>query len=470
MIASELVDIVGPAALLAGEDVAGRAAMLPYSCGADLLVRPATPDQLSRIMRLCHARGQRVVVHGGRSGLSGGCTSEAGDVIVSLERMTELCIDPQSRTAFAGAGVVIQQLQEEARAHDLLFAVDWGGRGSATVGGAISTNAGGNQVLRYGMMREQVLGLEVVLADGTVVSNLSGVLKNNAGYDLKQLFIGSEGTLGIVTRAVLRLRPLLPARATALVAVDRFDALTPLLARLEAGLEGRLTSFEVMWKSFYQGASAILTYPPLGTDHPYVVLAEACGMDESALAERLVALLHEALAAGLIADAVVSKSEAERAAWWSIRDNFRGLVDLAPFVAFDVSLPVAEIPDYLETVETTLSRCVDGSRMAVFGHLGDQNIHLVVGYGAGGLPGKTMVESAVYSSLEGRAGSISAEHGIGTTKTGWLHVTRSPSELALMRQLKLCLDPGNILNPGRVIDAEAPLHPGVAAGGRAERA
>ena len=252
---TELAGIVGPEGIVADAAVAALGAMPPYSCGADLLVRPATTEQLSRIMRLCHERGQRVVVHGGRSGLAGGCSSEPGDVIVSLERLNGLDIDVAGRTATAGAGVIIQTLQEEARDRGLLFAVDWGGRGSATVGGAISTNAGGSQVLRYGMMRDQVLGLEVVLADGTILSSLSRVLKNNAGYDLKQWFIGSEGTLGIITRAVLRLRPLLPAGATALIAVEHYEALAPLLAQLEADLDGRLTSFEVMWRSFYERAA-----------------------------------------------------------------------------------------------------------------------------------------------------------------------------------------------------------------------
>lgn len=446
-----LTSIVGASGVVSGTEAAARAAMKPYACGAGLLVRPATTEELSRIMRLCWERGQTVVLHGGRSGLSGGCSSEAADIIVSLERMTELEIDREARTATAGAGVVIQMLQEAAREQELLFAVDWGGRGSATVGGAISTNAGGNQVLRYGMMREQVLGLEAVLADGTIVSGMSRVLKNNAGYDLKQLFIGSEGTLGIVTRAVLRLRPLLPARAAALIAVDGYAALAPLLARLETGLDGRLTSFEVMWRSFYTLATSSLPNPPLGLDHAFVVLAEASGADSSELGERLVTLLAEAMEDGAVADALIAKSEAERAGWWSIRDNFGSLAALSPLASFDVSLPAAEVPAYLKAVEDSLESSMGEAQLAVFGHLGDQNIHLIVGHGAGGAEGKSLADQAVYGALGGRAGSMSAEHGVGLAKRDWLHVSRSAEEIALMRRLKASLDPKGLLNPGRIL-------------------
>ena len=447
---AQLAEIVGPAGLVSDGTVSERSAMPPYHCGADLLVRPATTEQLSRIMRLCNEHGQRVVVHGGRTSLSDGCSSEPGDIIISLERMTELEVDPAGRTATAGAGVIIQALQDKASELGLLFAVDWGARGSATVGGAIATNAGGNQVLRYGMMREQVLGLEVVLADGTIVSSMSRVLKNNAGYDLKQLFIGSEGTLGIVTRAVLRLRPLLPASATALIAVDRFEALAPLLARLETGLEGRLTSFEVMWRSYYELAAGT-SAPPLGTGHAHMVLAEARGASEDELTERMVYLLASALGEGLVSEALFAKSGRERADWWAIRDNFRSLSALGPLTAFDVSVPIGEVPAYLADVEAALAAEMEGAPVAVFGHLGDQNIHVVVGHGAGGADGKAIAERAVYQSLAGRGGSMSAEHGIGLAKREWLSATRSAAEIALMRQMKALFDPKDILNPGRVV-------------------
>jgi FAD/FMN-containing dehydrogenase len=448
VIAAELVRLVGPDALVEGSAVAERMAMPPYQCGAGLLVRPSSTDQLSRILKLCHASGQRVVTHGGRSGFAGGCSSEQGDLIISLERMNELAIDPVGRTATASAGVIIEQLQQAARQHDLLFGVDWGGRGSATVGGAISTNAGGNQVLRYGMMREQVLGLEAVLADGTIVSSMSRVLKNNAGYDLKQLFIGSEGTLGIVTRAVLRLRALPKANATAMIALERFDALASLLAKLEGGLDGRLTSYEVMWRSYHEGASEVLPTPLFATPPAYLVLAEASGSDAAELQERFVDLLGEMITGGLVKDALIAKSEGERSGWWAVRDNFRSLARLAPMAVFDVSVPTADVPDYLAQVEQALLRDIGEARMAVFGHLGDQNLHIIVGHGSAP---RHAAEAAVYNALEGRGGSMSAEHGVGLAKRHWLHVSRSPSEITLMRQLKACLDPKTILNPGRIL-------------------
>ncbi len=447
MIATVIEAIAGPGSVVTGSAISDLLAMPPYTCGADLLVRPSTTGQLSQILRFCDARHQTVVVHGGRTGFAGGCSSNAGDLIISLERMNQLRVDPLGRTATAGAGVVIEQLQDAAREVGLLFAVDWGGRGSATVGGAISTNAGGNQVLRYGMIREQVLGLEAVLADGTIVSSMSRVIKNNAGYDLKQLFIGSEGTLGIVTAAVLRLRPLPSARATALVALSRFEALARLLAHLEGGLDGRLTSFEVMWRSYYEPAAAILPTRPFAAAPDYVVLLEACGSDAGELDDRLVALLGEFMATGDIDDALIAKSESERSGWWAIRDNFRSLAPLAPLSVFDISLPTSEVPEYLAEVERALVRDVGEARMAVFGHLGDQNIHLVIGHPP---DDAHRAENAVYTPLAGRAGSMSAEHGVGLAKRDWLHISRSAEEIDLMRRLKACLDPSGILNPGRI--------------------
>lgn len=446
--ASELAGITGEQGVLHGSAVTERFAMPPYRCASDLLVRPATTEQLSAILERCHATGQKVVVHGGRSGFAGGCSSTEDELVVSLERMNQLEIKTAERIAIAGAGVIIETLQTAAEEQDLLFAVDWGGRGSATVGGAISTNAGGNQVLRYGMMREQVLGLEVVLADGTIVSSMSQVLKNNAGYDLKQLFIGSEGTLGIVTRAVLRLRARPAGRATALIAVERFDALPSLMRALDKGLDGRLTSFEVMWRSYHEAASEILPAPLFPSSPPYLVLAEASGGDAAELQERLIELLGTAMADDLVSDALFAKSEGDRAAWWGMRDNFRSLARLAPMGVFDISVPTSQVPDYLEQVENALIRDLGEARMAVFGHLGDQNLHLIVGHGP---EGKRVAEEAVYGALRERSGSISAEHGVGLEKRGWLHVSRSREELTLMRSLKTCLDPRGILNPGRIL-------------------
>ena len=237
--------------------------------------------------------------------------------------------------------------------------LDLGARGSATIGGNIATNAGGNQLIRYGMMREQVLGLEAVLADGTVVSSMNAVLKNNTGYDLKQLFIGSEGTLGIITRAVLRLRPLMPARNSALVATDSLDKLILLLTFIERELGGRMSAFEAMWNSYYRIAcrGPHLGEPPLPDEYPFYVLIESAGADLEAEGEQFLATLGRALENGLVADAVLAQNSKEREAFWAIRDNIESVVALWPLAIFDISLPIATMESYLERCAAAWRNC-----------------------------------------------------------------------------------------------------------------
>jgi FAD/FMN-containing dehydrogenase len=321
-------------------------------------------------------------------------------------------------------------VQEAAEAVGLHMALDLGARGSATIGGNIATNAGGNQVIRYGMMREQVLGLEVVLADGTVLSSMNQVLKNNTGYDLKQLFIGSEGTLGVITRAVLRLRPLMPARNSALVATGSIEQLISLLNFIERELGGRMR--------------------PLADTHPFYVLIESAGADMQADAERFQAALEQGMEQGLVIDAVLAQSEKERAAFWKIRDNIESLIALWPLAIFDVSLPVAEMRDYLERCATRLQALLGDLRWVTFGHLGDGNLHIAVGTGTDDPARKRGVEEIIYGELAAIGGSISAEHGIGLDKRDFLAISRNPVEVDLMRTLKRGLDPRNILNPERI--------------------
>jgi FAD/FMN-containing dehydrogenase len=351
------------------------------------------------------------------------------------------------------AGAILQNVQEQAEEHGWHFALDLGARGSATIGGNISTNAGGNSVVRYGMMREQVLGLEAVLADGTVLTSMNSMLKNNAGYDLKQLFIGSEGTLGIVTRAVLRLRPLQGAVQTALVALNNFADVGALLRRLGVELEGKLNSFEVMWNSHYRllAEESGRHQAFLPVDYPYYVLVESCGNDQAREEEHFTGVFGALLEQEAIADAVIAQSGQQADQLWEMRDDIEALVlALYPIIPFDISLPIRDMESYVANVESEIKRRWPGTRVVTFGHLGDGNIHL----GIGPVEDEYAVQSVVYQHLAEVGGSISAEHGIGLEKKPFLSCSRNEAEIALMKTLKSALDPKNILNPGKIISTE----------------
>jgi len=452
-------EIVGDAGLVTGKEVTERSTnwLGLGNRQALALVRPASTNELSEVMKLCHGAAQPVVPIGGLSGLVQGTESNGNEVVVSLERMRKIeDVDEVGATMTVQAGIALQSVQEQAEESGLSFPVDLGARGSANIGGLIATNAGGNQVIRYGMMREQVLGLEAVLADGTIISSMNHMLKNNAGYDIKQLFIGSEGTLGIVTRAVLRLRPAMVSDNTVLVALDNFDNIPKLLNHFSSALGGTLAAFEVMWHNYYSmilGGNANHN-APLPTTYNYYILIEANGGQQSADTERFTDILETALSEELILDAVIASSSEQRGALWAIRDDIMTLVmTMLPAAAFDVSLPVVHMQDYVDEVEQNLQNKWQGkAKLAVFGHLGDCNIHLAVGTGVEGELVHEDVENAVYGPLAQFGGSVSAEHGIGLEKRAWLHASRTAEEIALMRVLKKALDPKNILNPGKIFD------------------
>jgi FAD/FMN-containing dehydrogenase len=293
-----------------------------------------------------------------------------------------------------------------------------------------------------------------VLADGAVVDALNPLIKNNAGYDIKQLFIGTEGTLGVVTRAVLRLRPRPASHNVAMLAVDSFDHLSPLLRRLDRGLGGALWAFEVLWPEFYD----LVTTPPargtapLPRGHAFYVLTEAMGGDIDADGERFEQVLAGALEEDEIVDAVIAKSDAERAALWALRDDVGQVSRDGPILAFDVSLTIAQMEAYVADVRAALPAAgSDASRLLVFGHLGDGNLHLIAPLPERTAAARRAVEEAIYAPLRPRGGSISAEHGIGLMKRAFLPWSRSPEELAVMRTLKAAFDPGDILNPGKVL-------------------
>lgn len=452
-----LQDIVGADNVLAGDDVRRRSvSWADHSpCQALAIVRPADTRQVSRVLAACHAAGQPVVPMGGLTGLVRGCVAGPREIGLSLERMRGIeSVDPVNRTLTVEAGVPLEVVQQQAEQHGLLYPVDFGARGSAQIGATVATNAGGNAVIRYGMTRDSVLGLEAVLADGTVVSSMNRMIKNNAAYDLKQLFIGSEGTLGIVTRLVLRLREAPRSTQTALVACDGFTGVTRLLKHMDAALGGSLSAFEVMWNEFYR----LVTTPPakgaapLGQEHPYYVLLEASGGHAERDQARFEEALGAAIEAGFVVDAVVAASEAQRESLWALRDDVESLFRLGMPVAFDVSLPITEMEGYVGEVLDRLEREWPAYRRFVFGHLGDGNLHII----AAGPPSREArhgIERCVYEPLAARQGSVSAEHGIGLEKQPWLSLSRGPAELELMRRLKAALDPKGILNPGRVLPA-----------------
>jgi len=449
-----LIEALGAECVLTGEDVRQRAAGIwrRDTIQAKALIRPRTTEEVSQALRVCHQWGQPVVAHGGLTGLVHSADTCADDVVLSLERMNRIeQINGMDRTMIVQSGVILQTVQEAAEAEGLMFPLDLGGRGSCTIGGNISTNAGGNRVIRYGMTRDMVLGLEAVLADGTVVSSLNQMIKNNAGYDLKQLFIGTEGTLGVVTRAVLRLRERPLHQSTLFVAVDAFPKLAAFLKHMDSALGGTLSAFEVMWNNFYTQVTTepARTPPPIAQTYPYYVLVEAMGTDESTVE----AALADAYEKSLIVDAVLAQSEAQRRQLWTMRDDVEQCFRDGPTIAFDVSMPISTMEGYIAEVTARLEAAFETHKCFTFGHMGDGNLHLVVAAGVPTPAVRQQVEMAVYEPLRAIGGSVSAEHGVGLEKKPYLEICRQPEEIEVMRLLKRALDPKGILNPGKIFDA-----------------
>jgi len=460
-IVARLAELLEPTAVVTGAEV-GDKYSVDYT-GENpqrpiAVVRPKTTEELALIMRECNAAAQPVVIQGGLTGLSGGATPRAGEIAISLERMSGITeIDTAGMTLTAWAGTPLQAVQTAAAEAGCLFPLDFGARGSCHIGGAIATNAGGNQVIRFGMARNLVMGLEAVLADGTIVSSMNKLLKNNAGYDLKQLFVGTEGTLGIITRCVLRLYPLLPSRATALCALRTFDHSVSLLKLSRQRLAASLSAFEVMWAPYFDFVTEHVEGldSPFDEHFPIYALIQLEGTDSESDTERLEALLAEGLDAGMIEDAVVAQSEAQREKIWAIRDGIGEITRiLTPYASLDVSLGIDRMPEFLRDVENELVQAFPDVLILVFGHVGDNNLHVFITTRRH--EDLHAIHEIAYGVTGRYEGSVSAEHGIGQLKTAYLEHSRSATELAVMRRLKQALDPKGILNRGRVLAETKP--------------
>lgn len=416
------------------------------------LLRPRSTEAVSAALRLCSEYRVPVVPQGGLTGLAGAAMPVEGAVALSLERMNAIeSVDAATRTLTAQAGVTIQAVQEAAAEAGLRFGVDFGARGSAQVGGALATNAGGNGVLQFGMMREQLLGLEAVLPDGRVLPMLRPMQKNNTGYDLKQFFVGAEGTLGVITRALFRLHPAPRARATLLAALPDYDAALALLGRLQSRFAGGVAAFELMWRDFVAASMAWQHLrEPFDTEHPLMALVDLDGGSEAALQAEVEEALAEAMEAGLVVDAALAQSQAQAAAFWKIREATAELpANLHPPVNFDVSLPMAQIGRFVDECRAALEARWPGHTSVFFGHIGDSNLHLSIdGASIGG--DAEAAEQLVYGMVGRFAGSVSAEHGIGLHKKPYLGASRTPEELDAMRAIKAALDPLGLMNPGKV--------------------
>lgn len=419
------------------------------------LLRPKTTEEVSKMLRICNQFDQPVVTHGGLTNVVGGAATRHDEIALSLERMNVVEeINAQNKTVTVQAGVVLLDLQKIMEDNGMLFPLDLGAKGSCMIGGNIASNAGGLQALRYGVARNLVLGLEIVLADGTTISSMNKMLKNNAGYDLKQIFIGSEGTLGVITRAVLKVEDLPKSRNTAFVALESFDKANQLLQYSKKYLGNDLTSFELLWGDYYKlMTSPPSPYsPPLPQTYSFYVLMEARGQDAAKDKVSFEALLEGVLESDLIADAAFVHAQQELDWFWSIRENVELIFSVhSPVFLFDVSLAISDIGAYITTIKSELKNVWADLHFYAFGHMGDGNLHLYVSCGDDDISTRQRVEEIVYQPLQRIGGSITGEHGIGLEKRQWLHLSRTPEEIQLMKTIKKVLDPKGILNRGKLL-------------------
>ena len=453
---AELTDLLGPAHVLRGAEALafGRDWTGHYAWEPLAVLRPGSTAEVAAVLRLAQETGTPVVPLGGNTGLNGG-TSAPGALMLSLARMNAIrALNPQARTIVAEAGVVLETLHGLAAAHGLAFPLSFGAKGSAMVGGFLSTNAGGSNVLRHGSARALCLGLEVVLADGRIWHGLTGLHKDNTGYDLRDLLIGAEGTLGVITAAVLRLVPAPTAYATALIGLENLTDALALLHAVQAGTGGAVEAFEFMPEAYM--ARLARAKPGLAcpfAPRPVNVLIETAttiaGADPGAALESLLAT---ALEGGQVTEAVIAQSEAQRRKLWQMRESAAEITFTTPdLVDCDIALPLDRLETFLERMTPTLAALDPGAEELVIAHLGDGNIHYTA-YPSRPDPAlQAAIRAAVAAQAVALEGSFSAEHGVGISKRATMAAQKDPVALAMMAAIKAALDPKGILNPGKVL-------------------
>jgi D-lactate dehydrogenase (cytochrome) len=426
------------------------------------VVKPATTAEVARVVKLCADTRTAIVPQGGNTGLCGGATPDASghQIVLSLTRLNRIrAVDTVNNTLTAEAGCVLATLQQAADGADRLFPLSLAAEGSCVIGGNLSTNAGGVQVLRYGNTRDLTLGLEVVLPSGEVWDGLRGLRKDNTGYDLKQLFIGAEGTLGVITAAVLKLFPKPRAQATAFIALESVPDALKLLTHMQSRAGDRLTAFELM--SDFCIRLVRKHYPtlpaPLAAPAPQYVLLELSDTQGEGVESLAESALAEAVEVGLARDAVLATSGAQVRQLWQLRENMSDAQALeGPNVKHDISIPISRIDEFVAACDARLARAFPGIRMVTFGHVGDGNLHYNAAHPEGGDPAAFLaradeINRIVHDTVAEHGGSISAEHGLGQYKRGEILRYKSAVEMGLMRTVKQAIDPLGIMNPGKVL-------------------
>ncbi|TGN51071.1 FAD-binding oxidoreductase, partial [Paracoccus liaowanqingii] len=421
--------------------------------------RPADRDQVAAVLRLAGARGLPVVPVSGKTGLNGGAMGQDA-IVLSLDRMNRIReINPRSRVAVVEAGVIVAALDAAADDHGLIFPLSFGAAGSAMIGGVLSTNAGGANVLRYGNTRDLCLGLEVVLADGRVLDLMQALHKDNSGLDLRDLMIGAEGQLGIITAAVMKLHPRPAERVTAMVAMASLDAATDLLNTIQDASGDAVVAFEFMPRAFIEGHLALQpgAREPFDAPHPVNLLVELAATRAGDLAVQVEQILTTQLEAGIIADAVIAASEAQRRAMWARREAAAEIAFARrPVLDTDIALPRDMVPDFLRRIEPLLREIDPGCQVLSVAHLGDGNIHYTCWPSRDDPALKSALRAQIDALAVGMAGTFSAEHGVGISKLAPMARHKDPVALEVMRAIKDALDPQGILNPGKTIPRTTP--------------